>query len=163
MPIIPPINIPPRGDKPGFRIRPARRGDGDAMAALLRELGYSAGADTATIHWVVSHPEIELFVAADAADKAVGLISLSHRPQLRLRGRILSVDELVVTEAWRRKGVGRELLKHAVQRAKSLSAKRVELVTHAPRALFARAFYESCGFTEADAVVLRIEEAGLKR
>lgn len=157
MPLPSRITSASSGDKLPFRIRPARRGDGEILSALLRELGYPQGADTATIHWVVSHPEIEVFVAVDAQDKPVGMMSLSHRPQLRLRGRIVHIDELVVNEAWRRKGVGRALLRHAFERAKALSAKCVELVTQGERSQYVKAFYEGCGFTETDAVTLRMD------
>ena len=54
----------PALDTPPFRIRRARRGDSEALASLLRELGHPEGTDTQTVHWVISHPEIEIFVAA---------------------------------------------------------------------------------------------------
>ncbi len=105
----------------------------------------------------MSHPEIEVLVAGDAQDKAVGMISFSHRPQLRLNGRLARIEELVVTESWRRRGVGRELMRHALERARSLSVKQVELVSHRGRDSFARPFYLSFGYTEIDAAVLRLE------
>jgi N-acetylglutamate synthase-like GNAT family acetyltransferase len=142
--------------RPAFRVRPARRGDAEAIAALLGELGYPGAADQATVHWVISHPEIEVLVAGDPQDKPVGLITLSHRPQLRTGGRLATIEELIVTEAWRRRGVGRELLKRAVERAQSLSVKQLELVTHLGRTSYAKAFYEACGFAETDAAVLRL-------
>jgi GNAT superfamily N-acetyltransferase len=66
-------------------------------------------------------------VAADAQDRPIGLLSLSHRPQLRLSGRVATIDELVVSTAWRRKGVARALMQRALERARVLSVKRVEL------------------------------------
>ena len=160
--------IPSRGgvEHPsGVRIRRARRGDGEALSALLKELGYPQGVDAQTMNWVISHPEIEIFVAADGADKTVGMVTLSHRPQLRLRGRIGTVDELVVAQAWRGKGVGAQLLKTVVDRARVLSFKRLELVTHCAEADVPRAFYEKSGFALADASVYRLTtlEAGLKQ
>jgi GNAT superfamily N-acetyltransferase len=147
-------------DRPTFRVRPARRGDGEALAALLAELGYPGSADTSTVHWVLSHPEMAVIVAADAQDKPVGMITLSHRPQLRLKGRIVTIDELVVAAAWRRKGVGKALMKHALERARVLTAKRVELHTHKSRGEAVRAFYEACGFQEVDSLVMRLTEGG---
>ncbi|MGQ0503980.1 MAG: GNAT family N-acetyltransferase [Myxococcaceae bacterium] len=141
---------------PAFRIRPARRGDADAIAALLAELGYPGAGDTQTVHWVISHPEMEIFVAADSHDRAVGMITLSHRPQLRMKGRIATLDELIVTASCRRRGLGRDLIKRAVARAKVLSVKRLELVTHSPRGEYPQAFYEACGLIEEDAAVLRM-------
>ncbi len=154
-----PASIP--DPRPAFRVRPARRGDGDALAALLAELGFPGSADQATIHWVVSHPEIEVLVAADSQDKAMGMVAFTHRPQLRAKGRIATVEELVVTESWRGRGVGKELLKRVVERARSLSVKQLEIVT--PLGCDARtaSFYEACGFEQLDASVLRHRELRL--
>ncbi len=152
-----PTPVAQQQSRPAFRVRPARRGDADALASLLAELGYPNAADQATVHWVISHPEIEVLVAGDAQDKAIGMVSFSHRPQLRLNGRLARIEELVVTEAWRRRGVGRELIRHAIERARSLSVKQLELATHRGREVFVRPFYASCGFTEIDSAVLRME------
>lgn len=153
----------PAPDIPPFRIRRARRGDSEALASLLRELGHPEGTDTQTVHWVISHPEIEIFVAGDAQDKPVGMISLSHRPQLRFKGRIATLDELVVTEAWRRRGVGRALVLHAIERAKVLSVKRLELVAARSRGDVMRQFSEACGFIDADWVLYRHQDTEPRR
>jgi GNAT superfamily N-acetyltransferase len=147
-----PSPSPSAATVPGFRIRRARRGDAEALASLLRELGFPEGSDTQTVHWVTSHPEIEIFVACDAQDRPVGMISLSHRPQLRLKGRIATVDELVVTESWRRRGVGRALLLHAIERTRVLSVKRLELAARGAQGDGLARFYQACGFIE-DCVV----------
>ncbi|MGZ3459327.1 MAG: GNAT family N-acetyltransferase [Archangium sp.] len=148
----------PAPDAPPYRIRRARRGDAESLAALLREMGYPHGSDAQTVHWVISHPEIEIFVAADTQDKPVGMVSLSHRPQLRLRGRIATVDELVVAETWRRRGVGRALMQQVMERcgARALSVKRLEVCAYAMEEL--RGFYESCGFVQVDNMVMRHAE-----
>jgi GNAT superfamily N-acetyltransferase len=153
----------PAHGTPSFRVRPARRGDAEALAALLGELGYPGAADTSTVHWVLSHPEMDVLVAADHLDKPVGMITLSHRPQLRMKGRIVTIDELVVSAAWRRKGVGRALMKRALERAKALTARRVELHTHKSRGEAVKAFYESCGFQEVDSMVMRLTEGDFQR
>jgi GNAT superfamily N-acetyltransferase len=84
------------------------------------------------------------------------MVTLSHRPQLRMRGRIATIDELVVTASWRRKGVGRELLRKAIERAKVLSVRRLELLTHPGNVDSAIVFCAACGFTKTDASVLRV-------
>ncbi len=141
---------------PAFRIRRARRGDVEALSTLLRELGFPEGSDTQTVHWVTSHPEIEIYVACDPQDRPVGMLSLSHRPQLRLRGRIATVDELVVTEAWRRRGVGKALLTHAIERARVLGVKRLELAARRDAGEITTRFYEASGFVE-DGQVFRYD------
>lgn len=140
------------------KIRPARRGDQQAIAELLKQLGYADAGDSHTQLWVLNHPEIFVFVATDHLDRAIGFISVSLHPQLRLRGRIATIDELAVAEAWRKKGVGSRLLATAVSRAKELQAKRIELLSAPDRAAAAREFYRKNGFAEADAAVLRLGE-----
>ncbi|MGI5863936.1 MAG: GNAT family N-acetyltransferase [Myxococcales bacterium] len=138
-----------------FKIRPARRFDREGVAELLREAGYADGADTNTMFWVLNHPEIDVFVAADSQERPVGYVSLSHRPQLRLRGRIVTIDELVVGEAWRDSEVGDRLLETAVERAKALSAKRIEVSALDERSTFRIDFWSKNGFQETDGKVLR--------
>lgn len=146
-----------------FRLRNARRGDADAIRSLVTELGYPDAADAQTVAWVISHPEMEIFVAADHMDRAVGILTLSHRPQLRMKGRIATIDELIVSAAWQRKGVGRALILKAVERAKVLGVRRLELSTHRGRGDLVRAFYQACGFTEADSAIMRMELEPAKR
>jgi len=83
--------------------------------------------------------------------------------QLRMKGRIVTIDELIVSAAWRRKGVGKALMKHALERARVLTAKRIELITHKGRGEAVRAFYESCGFQEADSMVMRLTDGDFQR
>lgn len=137
----------------------ARRGDAEAIKSLVSELGYVDAADAQTVAWVISHPEMEIFIAADSMDKAVGVLTLSHRPQLRMKGRIATIDELVVSKSWQRKGVGRALIAKALERAKVLGVRRVELTTHKGRGEMVRQFYVAAGFTEADSAVMRLDVA----
>lgn len=130
------------------------------MATLLAELGYPGAADQATVHWVISHPEIEILIAADQQDKAVGMVTFSHRPQLRFRGRMATIEELVISPAWRRRGVGRELVRRVVDRARSLGVKQVELITHHAANEEVRSFCEACGFGEAPTSVYRLKDTG---
>jgi GNAT superfamily N-acetyltransferase len=142
-------------NSPGFKVRAARRGDAAPLVALLAEEGVVADAHTVT--WIISHPEMELVVAADALDKAVGFVSLSHRPILKLGGRSGVIDEVLVTKAWRRRGVGRELLKKVVERAKVLSVKRLEVQSHGAPDEGLLAFFKACGFEPASAGVFRLK------
>ena len=153
----PPNTGPRPAASTAFRIRLARRGDGEQLGALLLELGHPGAGDTSTVHWVLSHPEIEVYVAGDAQDRPVGLISLSHRPQLRLCGRVATIDELVVAAAWRRKGVGRALMQRALERARVLSVKRVELQLPSLPDEAAVAFCAAMQFQDAErGVVVRV-------
>lgn len=137
-----------------FRVRPARRGDAEGIKALMVEIGQHADGQTVT--WIISHPEMELIVAADPLDKVIGVVALSHRPMIRLAGRVATIDELVVGAPFRRQGVGRELMKRAVERAKVLGVKRVEVQTLAAGDGGAQTFLQKVGFADAGVGVYRL-------
>lgn len=138
-----------------FKVRPARRGDAPGIVSILNEAG--AQADSQTFTWIISHPEVEVLVAADPHDKVIGVVSLSHRPLLKVGGRAASIDELGVARAWIRKGVGRELLKRAVERAKVLSVKRLEVQTFGAVTDEVEAFFKATGFERATVGVFRLK------
>ncbi len=138
-----------------FRVRPARRGDAAPIVALLSEVG--AVADPNTVTWIISHPEMELMVAADQLDKVIGFITFSHRPVLKTGGRAGCIDELNVATAWRRRGVGRELLKRVVERARVLSVKRLEVQTFGAVTEEIATFFKACSFEPANLGVFRLK------
>ena len=121
---------------------------------MLAEEGLSG--DTHTVAWIISHPEMELLVAADRYDKAIGFISLTHRPILKLGGRAATIDELLVAKGWRRKGVGRELLKRVVERARVLSVKRLEVQSFGAPLDGVATFLSACGFDQAQVGLFRL-------
>ena len=138
-------------------IRRARPGDALALRKLLLDLGYAPGdsrSSDETIAQVVRHPEAAVFVAVEGVE-VVGYVALSHRPQMRLGGRLATIDELVVAEARRARGVGSRLLDAAVQHAKSLHCVRVEVLQRRTRASYERSFYQQHGFEEVSSALLR--------
>lgn len=137
-----------------YRVRPARRGDACWVVSLLAEEGLSG--DAHTVAWIIGHPEMELLVAADGHDKAIGFISLTHRPTLKLGGRAATIDELLVAKSWRRRGVGRELLKRVIDRSRVLSVKRLEVQSLGVPHDEIAAFLSACGFELAQVGLFRL-------
>ena len=73
------------------------------------------------------------------------MITMSHRPQLRLGGRVASIDLFLIAPEQRHKGIGHDLLSQALARAQALGCKRVEMLLPEPRDE-RHAFFESYGF-----------------
>lgn len=144
----------------GTLIRLATENDVQAAFKLMAELGYpdlSLSRFAETYHAVLEHPAMLLIVAEDEEGNIIGLASISTRPQLRLTGNLVTIDEFVIAAGARGKGVGRELLSGAIARAENLGARRLELETNRARESYRRGFYVKNGFTEADSAVMRID------
>jgi GNAT superfamily N-acetyltransferase len=128
---LPVVSRPPAIPAKDYRIRPLKRGDKDALFRLLAADGWTVPAheQETVLSWVVQHPEIESFVAHHAVSYAsvFAVLTFSHRPQLRLGGRVAYIDLFAVEASYRGKGVGSDLLAQAMQRAEALGCKRVEL------------------------------------
>jgi GNAT superfamily N-acetyltransferase len=141
----------------GVLVRRARPGDGAQVLALVESLGYQPerGYDE-TFAQVVRHPEAAVFVAAEGL-RVVGYLALSQRPQIRLGGRAAVIDELVVEEQRRGEGIGSALLRAALDYARGVGCRRVELTTRRARESYQRGFYLAHGFREVDSAVLRLD------
>jgi ribosomal protein S18 acetylase RimI-like enzyme len=140
------------------KVRRARPGDAAAVVALCRQLGYTPderGFDE-TFAQVVRHPEAAVFVATDGP-KVLGYLALSQRPQIRLGFRIACIDDLCVDAKSRGAGIGSELLKAALDHARSIGCRRVELHTRRTRESYQRGFYAAHGFVEVDSAVMRLD------
>lgn len=136
----------------GVKIRPARRGDRDSIYSLFEETGVVVASreQSNTLSWIVSHPEIEVLVAVDVGDRGVGMIALSHRPSLKVGGRLATIDSFVVAPGWRGRGIGDELLVRSLNRAQMLGCKRVELSADTPQS---HDFLKKRGFTNTGGVL----------
>lgn len=143
-------------------IRRAKETDAESIFELLAALGYPAinrDCFESIFKTLLRHPETILLIAEDDGNQIIGLITMSHRPQLRLTGTLLSIDELIVSEVARGCGVGRTLLNEAKAIARSLGAERIELHTRRTRESYRRQFYIKNGFTEVNSALLRIEKS----
>jgi GNAT superfamily N-acetyltransferase len=149
---LPPMSQPPppKSDGKDYRIRPLKRGDRDCAFRLLADAGWAVAASEQelAISWVVQHPEMESFVAHDVSSfsRLFGIITMSHRPQLKVGGRVASLDLFVVAPEHRHKGVGSDLLAQAVRRTEALACKRIELYLP-PERDQRHDFFEQNGFT----------------
>lgn len=142
---------PPGGDR-GYKVRPLKRSDRDAVFKLLAVDGWVVplGEQETTISWIVQHPEMDAFVAHDAASfsRLFGFIIFSHRPQLRLAGRVGCIEAFAIAEEHRGKGIGKDLFDSVIRRAEALGCKRLEV--HLPGTRDGRhRFFEERGFARA--------------
>jgi GNAT superfamily N-acetyltransferase len=138
-------------------LRKATPEDASAARSLIGELGYR-GLDpqsfARSFAAVLAEPAQGVWIA-ELGGRAVGLMSLSVRPQMRLAGMVVTIDEMVVTESARGIGIGAHFLELARDEASRVGARRLELQTARRRASYERAFYVKNGFREVDSAVMR--------
>ena len=140
-------------------IRPAIEQDVESVIRLIAQLGYPDLALLGfkeTYNSALRHPAMTVIVCEDDG-VVVGLATISRRPQLRLRADLITIDEFVVADNARGRGIGRALLEHIKAMAAKGGARRLELNTNRLRESYRRAFYLKNGFTEADSAVMRID------
>ena len=143
-----------------FHIRKATEHDVQAAYRLMAALGYPdlpMDGFAQIFRKVLKSQSSQVLIAVDSAGRALGMMTISHRPQLRLAGTILCIDELTVMPEARGAGIGRAMLQEAQKLAQKQKALRIELHTHRGRESYHRNFYIKNGFTEADSALMRME------
>lgn len=138
-------------------IREGTSGDGEVVAQLIAELADSIG-ETASptrqyVNTFLGFPGSYLFVA-EQDGQVVGMLSFSIRPNLYHAGSCCLVDELVVAEKARGRGVGKALVQRLLLHAKEAGCAEASLSVM-PGNTQAREFYRSLGFTD-EAVLMEI-------
>jgi N-acetylglutamate synthase-like GNAT family acetyltransferase len=145
-------------------LRKATSSDVASARALAREFGYVELDELVfaqTFRAVLDDPSQQVWLAEQKGSIA-GLMSLTTKPQIRLAGFVVTIDELVVTEASRGEGVGTKLLDLANTEALRVRARRLELHTARGRPSYERGFYVKNGFTEVDSAVMRWNDPALR-
>ena len=127
-----------------LEIRAWEERDRDAVKGLLRLLSDEA---------VVRAEDAPVFVA-DSGGGVVGMITLCVFTTLT--GPKAFLDHLVVAPGSRRRGIGRELVQHAVEQARAAGAVRIDLTAN-HRKEAGRALYESIGFRERQTATFRLD------
>jgi ribosomal protein S18 acetylase RimI-like enzyme len=130
------------------QIRKCSEADFNEVVMLLRQLWPDKPLNTQSLQSVYDialSSENQKYICAVEDSKVVGFGSLTIKNNLWQEGRLGHIDELVVDNDYRGKGIGRQLLAQLIVLAKEQKCKRVELDTAFHRKE-AHRFYEQQGF-----------------
>lgn len=131
-------------------IREACIRDAPAVVRLIRELAESSGESSpvteAYVAEYLSSPTSTILLA-EAGRQVIGLLSYSLRPDLYHGASTGLIEELVVQEAERGKGVGNRLMEELMARLTALECAEVS-VTTLPDNVEAIKFYRRHGLTD---------------
>lgn len=129
-------------------IRPWQACDRVAVQALLRVL--DEGADGVGAE--VTADDAPAYVA-ERDGVVVGMVTLCV--YATLTGAKAYLDHLVVAPDARRSGIGRQLVEHAIERAREAGASRVDLTARATKQA-AHGLYSSLGFEQRETTNFRL-------
>ncbi|NLG48602.1 MAG: GNAT family N-acetyltransferase [Chloroflexi bacterium] len=133
-----------------LHIREATPDDAETIVALIGELAAMEGetspltAGYAAAY--LSRPGVGVLLAEEAG-QALGLLSYGIRANLYHAGDTCVIDELVVREDARGRGVGSALLRAVISRAQAAGCAEISVSTMPDNAR-AIAFYRQHGFTD---------------
>jgi ribosomal protein S18 acetylase RimI-like enzyme len=127
----------------------------DAVERLVPQLSRSSPPPTTSeLGDVVASPATDLFIAIDDTGAVIGMATLlTFRIPTGLRAWI---EDVVVDEAGRGRGVGDALTQAMVERARELGCRTVDL-TSRPSREAANRLYQRAGFVARDTTVYRLE------
>jgi len=131
----------------GLQIRPMAESDYDAVFRLYRQLvgkGMSCEREFARIFKsFFASGDREAYVA-DVHHNVIGFITLYYFDVFHHCGQVASIQELVVTEEFRGRGVGRTLVNFVKEKMTEKQCRGLEVATDLLHS-GARAFFQKCG------------------
>jgi ribosomal protein S18 acetylase RimI-like enzyme len=135
-----------RQNKTVFSLRPASLSDVEALAGLVTELGYPTSLEEMRVRLqaVLEDADYDTFVAR-VGERVVGFVGTRLGPVYEANGLQGQIMALVVAEGYRRSGIGRSLMRAALENLEVRGATSTIVNTGNQRA-GAHAFYEALGF-----------------
>lgn len=152
-----------------YTIRPATEADAPAILGLIQDLAVFERAademvvslDELTRDGFGPNPLFHCFVAETTAEKQVVGIALTYLRYSTWKGKALHLEDLIVKDAFRGKGIGSALLDHVIAYGASLKVRRIgwEVLDWNTSAI---ALYESKGAKVLrNWYVVQLDEAGI--
>jgi len=135
-------------------LRPCEDRDLKAVAELLNELKEVASTDSdfheedlKDIFKAMANSDVYLNLVAEMNGEIVGFISMIFYKTLFHKGGTALINELIVSDRHRGKGIGRMLIDRAREEAIGRGMDELEVGTEKTNKA-AQAFYKKCGFDE---------------
>ena len=138
---------------------PALAGLLEELFAIEREFEPDRAAHEAGLRLLLTRPGESVIFVARREETVVGMVSLHSQPSTALGGEAFMLEDMIVTESERGRGVGGLLLDHALAHADRAAGRRVNLLAD-PGNDGALRFYARRGFRPSSMVVLRREPGG---
>jgi GNAT superfamily N-acetyltransferase len=143
-------------------IRPAIKTDLPLIRPLLSELmeamadteGFDLDRSIENCRMMIRYPAQHVLVAVQGSN-ILGLVNFTMRKTITHPSSSGLIDELIVSESSRGKGIAKQLIRAAIDKCREFGCCELEVSTERSNTK-ARRFYRACGFKE-DAVLLELD------
>jgi len=132
-----------------MNVRHAKASDAPALVMLLAQMGYHMSEEKMQLRVAAFNVSSHRLLVAEENGAVIGAIAFGCYEQLRLPSPCCHIDTLVVDEAHRGKGIGKQLVALAEKYATEQGATMVELIAaNHRRKDGTHAFYEALGYKD---------------
>ena len=116
-------------------IRQCNSSDIESILSLLKELDEALGEDQGMTIESINHQYNEMIKSPDIYEnyvyeqeqKVIGFISLLNYKSFYHKNGSTQINELIVSNGYRSKGIGKKLLEFAIERSKSIGMDEIEI------------------------------------
>lgn len=134
-------------------ITPATLADIPALSNLLTtlftqeaEFTPDSAAQVRGLNLIIRQPETGLILVARNEDTVLGMVNLLYTVSTALGERVGLLEDMVIADHARGRGIGTQLLEQAIAAARSNGCRRITLLTDRDN-IVAQRFYQKHGFT----------------
>jgi len=136
-------------------IRAATTGDSAALANLISQLDYEAGADDVAERLALMKAEGRVVLVAERDGAVVGCLSTSVMRVLHRPAPVGRISMMVVDAGSRNRGIGAQLVRAAEDALRAQGCYMIEVTSNMRRA-DAHRFYERLGYEKTSVRLMRM-------
>jgi GNAT superfamily N-acetyltransferase len=140
-------------------VRMAVHEDKESVMKLVYHLGYQIEDKKAfdSVWRITTTSPHQGILVHEMNETITAYLAFSIKPQLRLSGMSMEIDELIVDPAFTGKGIGGELISYLKVFARNEGVKRIVISTNKDRESFERQFYLKQGFELKNSALFKMD------
>jgi len=104
---------------------------------------------------IINNPEIGEILVLKGEGKILGMVSLLYSISTALGGKVAILEDMIIHQDYRQKGLGKELLNEAINFSKEQNCLRLTLLTDFNNDV-AINFYQHFGFKKSEMIPMRL-------
>jgi GNAT superfamily N-acetyltransferase len=104
---------------------------------------------------IINNPEIGEILVLKSDGKILGMVSLLYSISTALGGKVAILEDMIIHQDYRQKGLGKELLSEAIRFSKERNCLRLTLLTDFNNDN-AIQFYQQFGFKKSEMIPMRL-------